>query len=65
MTERRALLCITHRFRHVFRDDVSVMEEEFEDCGDHDGQADHDVVAVQVPPPRGQVDPVSLCSKTN
>ena len=59
-TGSKPVFFITHRFRHVFGDDVSVMEEELEDGGDHDGQADHDIVAVQVPPPRGQVDPVSL-----
>ncbi len=39
---------------------MCVVEEEFEDGGDHDCQADHDVVAVQVPSPRGQVNPVNL-----
>jgi len=37
---------------------VSVVEEQLEDGGHHDGQADHDGVAVVLPTPGGQVDPV-------
>lgn len=35
-----------------------MVEQELEDGGHHDGEADHDGVAVVLPPPRGQVDAV-------